>query len=94
MNPRLLRLVTTLLLCSVFVGRTLAQLPTTGTVTGRVYNPATQEYVRNAEVRLDGTPQIAVTESDGSFQFNHVTPGEAARPVADCGPGADRGMGA
>jgi len=55
-----------------------AQTPATGTVTGRVFNPATQEYVRNAEVRLEGTVQSTVTESDGSFEFRQVTPGEAA----------------
>src|SRR5687767_12580724 len=32
-----------------------AQVAPTGAITGRVYNPASQEYVRNAEVRLDGS---------------------------------------
>ena len=52
-----------------------AQSPATGTVQGRVYNPVAQEYVRNAEVRLEGTNQITYTENDGSFQFTSVPAG-------------------
>ena len=40
------------------VGGILGLLPlhaqSTGTIQGRVYNPATSQYVRNAEVRLLG----------------------------------------
>ena len=53
----------------------------TGTVQGRVYNPATKEYVRNAEVRLEGTHQVTYTENDGSFQFNNVPAGQAKMTV-------------
>jgi len=49
----------------------------TGTVAGRVYNPATKEYVRNAEIRVQGTNLVAYTESDGSFQFGNIPAGEA-----------------
>ena len=41
-----------------------AQAQGTGTIQGRVYNPATKEYVNNAEVRLEGTGQI---ELDGTW---------------------------
>ena len=33
----------------------LAQGGGTGRIAGRVFNPATQEYVRNAEVSVEGT---------------------------------------
>ena len=33
----------------------------TGEIVGRVFNPATGEYVRNAEVRLAGGSQVVVT---------------------------------
>ena len=49
----------------------------TGSIQGRVYNPATQQYVRNAEVRLEGTNQVTSTETDGSFTFNNVPAGAA-----------------
>ena len=54
-----------------------AQTAGTGSVQGRVFNPVAKEYVRNAEVRLEGTNQITYTESDGSFQFTQVAPGAA-----------------
>ncbi|MFM7752642.1 MAG: hypothetical protein ACKPB0_19710, partial [Opitutaceae bacterium] len=38
-----------------------------GTVQGRVFNPATGEYVRDAEVRLDGSGQVVYSANDGSF---------------------------
>lgn len=54
-----------------------AQPGGTGRITGRVFNPATGEYVRNAEVRLAGTQQVVATESDGSFAFEGVPTGSA-----------------
>jgi hypothetical protein len=32
-----------------------------GTIAGRVFNPANGEYVRNAEVRLQGTARLVAT---------------------------------
>src|SRR5688500_7392459 len=57
----------------------------TGTIVGRVFNPATGEYVRNAEVRLQGSDRLVATESDGSFRFDHVRPGVATVTVAYTG---------
>ena len=57
----------------------------TGTVEGRVYNPASQIYVGNAEVRLEGTNQVTYTASDGTFQFNNVPAGPATLSVAFSG---------
>ena len=57
---------------------TLAQ--TTGTIQGRVFNPVSKEYVRDAEVRLDGTNQITYTEGDGSFSFTGVPPAPPPSP--------------
>lgn len=44
----------------------------TGTISGRVYNPATGEYIRNAEVRIQGT-QISATTEDGGYYTLKVT---------------------
>ncbi|HEY1110862.1 MAG TPA: carboxypeptidase regulatory-like domain-containing protein, partial [Opitutaceae bacterium] len=57
----------------------------TGTIQGRVYNPATQQYVRNAEVKLEGTNQLVGTESDGSFTLNNVPAGQARITVTYTG---------
>src|SRR4051812_2305285 len=54
-----------------------AQTGGTGTVQGRVYNPATKQYIRNAEVRLEGSQQVVYSENDGSFQLLNVPAGEA-----------------
>ncbi len=61
------------------------QAQSTGTIQGRVYNPATGQYVRNAEVRLEGTNQVTTTENDGSFQFNYVPAGPATITVSYTG---------
>lgn len=58
-----------------------AQPAATGTIQGRVYNPTAKEYVGNAEVRLDGTTQIAFTENDGAFRFENVPAGPASITV-------------
>ncbi|MDO8545705.1 MAG: carboxypeptidase-like regulatory domain-containing protein, partial [Opitutaceae bacterium] len=62
-----------------------ADAQSTGSVQGRVFNPTTQEYVRNAEVRLEGTNQVTYTENDGSFRFDHVGAGQATIGVTFTG---------
>lgn len=62
-----------------------AQAQSTGTIQGRVYNPATEQYVRNAEVRIEGTNQSFVTESDGAFEFRNVPAGTATVTVTYTG---------
>ena len=58
-----------------------ARAQTTGSIQGRVYNPATKDYVNNAEVRLDGTNRVTYSESDGSFRFDNVPAGPASVTV-------------
>ena len=58
-----------------------AQQSATGTIQGRVYNPAAKEYVGNAEVRLEGTTQMTFTENDGAFRFDNVAAGPASITV-------------
>src|SRR6476469_6884067 len=57
----------------------------TGVIQGRVFNPVAQAYVRDAEVRLDGTNQVTYTENDGSFQFSAVPAGPASVTVTFTG---------
>ncbi len=56
-----------------------------GTIQGRVFNPVSKQYVRNAEVRLEGTQQVTFTENDGSFQFLNVPAGSATINVTYTG---------
>jgi TonB-dependent receptor len=62
-----------------------AQVPAPGTIIGRVFNPASGEYVRDAAVRLEGTTQVVFTENDGSFQIDNVPAGPAAITVTYTG---------
>jgi TonB-dependent receptor len=62
-----------------------AQSATTGTIAGRVFNPTTGEYVRNAEVKIEGTTRQMATENDGSFQFANVPAGRVTVIVTHTG---------
>ncbi len=61
------------------------QAQTTGTIQGRVFNPTSQEYVRNAEVRLGGSNQLTYTENDGSFTLTNVPAGVATVTITYTG---------
>src|SRR5882762_6904000 len=53
-----------LLVASLVSGpRGLAQTPGSGTVTGRILNPATGEYVANADVKLGGSDKSTTSDS-------------------------------
>ena len=46
-------------------------------ITGRITNPATGEHVRNAQVRISNTNNLAVSGDEGIYQLSNVAPGEA-----------------
>src|SRR5262245_51248242 len=77
--------VTSLIFASLAALYLRAQTGGTGTIQGRVFNPVSKDYVRNAEVRLQGTQQVVFTENDGSFQFLNVPVGEAKITVTFTG---------
>ncbi len=64
---------------------TLSAQSATGTITGRVFNPATKEYVRSAQVTIAGTNQITETENDGTFSFRNVPAGQITLNVVYTG---------
>jgi len=84
-SRRPLRLIMSIVLGWLVVSGLYAQTAATGSIQGRVYNPASQEYVRNAEVRLDGTNEVTYTENDGAFRFANVPAGPAAITVTYTG---------
>ena len=53
-----------------------AQSSPTGSINGRVLNPATGEYIRNAEVRIAGTQRVAVSEEGGYYRLLGAPAGE------------------
>ncbi len=68
---------------------TAAPASATGTIVGRVFNPATREYVSSAEVRVTGTDLVAVTSSDGYYRLTGVPAGTAALTVTYTGSKAE-----
>jgi len=56
-----------------------------GVIRGRVFNTATNEYVRNAEVRIEGTPIVALSEADGEFRLSGVPSGDVTVVVKYAG---------
>ncbi|MSU50174.1 MAG: TonB-dependent receptor, partial [Opitutus sp.] len=56
-----------------------------GRVIGRVFNPATQEYVRHAEVSVEGGNVVAFSGDDGSFTLSNVPAGEVTLAVVYTG---------
>lgn len=62
-----------------------AQGAATGTITGRVINAATRQYLKNAQVELLGSGQVATTEDGGVFTFRDVPAGEAKIAVTYTG---------
>jgi iron complex outermembrane recepter protein len=88
MNPRpsAARLLSRcLVFLLVLFAPTLFAAEAGGTIVGRVYNPTTGEYVRNAEVRLAGTNTSVTTGNDGSFTLSNVPSGTATVQVSFAG---------
>ena len=65
-------------LCALLPALAAAQ-SAVGTVTGRILNPATGEYVRNAQIRVEGTNLLAVSENGGLYSLPGLPVG-TARP--------------
>lgn len=60
---------------------TTAEASATGSVSGRIFNPQTGEYVRNAEVQIEGTNLMVVSEDDGSYRLAGVPAGDVVLVV-------------
>ncbi len=82
---RLLPRVLFVLAFSTFATPSAAQVQGTGRISGRIFNPATQEYVRNAEVTVDGTDLIAFSGDEGSYVLSKVPAGDVTVAVSYTG---------
>jgi hypothetical protein len=72
------------LLCALLPALAAAQ-SAAGTVSGRILNPATGEYVRNAQIRVEGTNLLAVSEDGGLYSLPGVPAGPARLSVTFTG---------
>jgi iron complex outermembrane receptor protein len=75
----------TALLAAVLASPVQAQAPATGRIAGRIFNPATQEYVRNAEIAVEGTNTVTFSGDDGSYVLPNVPAGEVVITVTYTG---------
>jgi iron complex outermembrane recepter protein len=78
---RALAVAAALLLAFLSASPVAAQTGSTGAIRGRVYNPVTGQYVRDAEIRLEGTQLRTYSEEGGQFQLNNVPAGQATLVV-------------
>lgn len=67
-------IITTLL---AFSAGWAAEPTESGSVAGRVFNPSTGEYVRNAEIRIDGTSRVTFSEDGGVYRLENLPAGIA-----------------
>ncbi len=56
-----------------------------GTISGRIFNPTTRAYVRNAEIRVSGTDLVVYSGDDGSYVLTNVDGGEVRLTVTYTG---------
>ncbi|MFM9954900.1 MAG: TonB-dependent receptor domain-containing protein [Opitutaceae bacterium] len=74
------------LMCALGIDVSLrAQSPSTGRIIGRIFNPATQEYVRHAEIAVDGTNLTTVSGDDGSYVLSNIPAGNVSVSVTYTG---------
>ena len=59
------------------VASAVAQTAATGTIEGRVFNPATGEYLENVRLTVEGTALEAFTDSGGQYRLTSVPAGTA-----------------
>ncbi len=75
------------------VGPRLAAQPATSpspagtraTISGRIYNPATGEYVRNAQITVEGTSFATTSEDGGHYELRNLPAGVIKLQVAFLG---------
>ena len=80
-NPIPTWLRTLVVLSTLFALPAALRAQATGIIQGRIFNPVSQEYVRDAQITLDGTNKVTYSEGDGSFQFIEVPAGSASITV-------------
>lgn len=76
-------------ICLLFVSAALTALAqetaATGSITGRIYNPATGEYVRNAQIRVLPTNESTNSGDGGFYRLGNVPAGDVTVEVSYIG---------
>lgn len=74
-------LMLTLLLAWLLAAGVLNAQPGTGTIHGRIFNPATKEYVNNTEVRPEGTTRATIQVME-AFTVSNAREGKSTAIAA------------
>lgn len=81
--------LTPLAICAAFASIALspveAQSAATGSISGRVLNPLTGQYVANAELRISDGNRTATSDAGGYYHFEDVSAGNVTISVAYTG---------
>ncbi|HUR56086.1 MAG TPA: TonB-dependent receptor [Opitutaceae bacterium] len=85
LNPRSLFLALRIPLLALATCAAAHAQSSTGTISGRVFNPTTQEFVRNAEVAVPGTNLVTYTADDGTYSLSGLPPGATTLSVTYTG---------
>src|SRR3954465_7611358 len=85
MPTKLLRVFFAVCLSCLLPVISRAQSAASGAISGRVFNASTKEYVRNAEIRVEGTNLVAYTDDGGFFRVVGVPAGQASLAVSYTG---------
>ncbi len=90
----LLRLVRLLLLATglLIAGRAAAQISTTGSIEGRVFDRSRGEYLEKALVSIEGTRLETLTDATGQYRLTNVPAGPARLKVFFTGRPAQTAM--
>jgi TonB-dependent receptor len=70
---------------ATFAPAVRAAVQPTGIIEGRVFNPLTGEYIRDAEVRVEGTEIVAISARDGRYRLVNVPAGNVTVAVSYTG---------
>ena len=76
-NPVGIRFLVALAACMLWSASLFAQAAATGTIEGRVLNPATGDYLEKARVTVEGTTLETFTDAGGQYRLNNVPAGPA-----------------
>jgi iron complex outermembrane recepter protein len=80
------RVVLRHLLGSLFLAvSTIAHAQESGTISGRVINPDKGEYIRNAEIQVEGMALVVNSGADGSYRLHNIPAGRVVLKVTYSG---------
>ena len=76
-TPAILARCLAVFTATVLAATLFAQTPATGTIEGRVFDPARAEYLERARVTVEGTSLETFTDETGQYRFANLPAGTA-----------------